>query len=123
MTEFSVSVSCGAACGLDRVTEVLDSEGIQLRSISCACVAEGDRGVVSFSVSDPERVRDTGLLERLEAQEAGSIIFVRVVPNQQGCCTDVVSALSKSGASIRSLACACAAEDESGILAVGLRSR
>lgn len=115
MSEFAVEVSRGAGC-LDRIVGRLGQEQVQIESVACACSGT-ERAVASFSVAEPERLKG---LEDLGGRPAESSILHVKVPNERGCLGRVTTPLSEAGVSISSLSCACAAGDESGIVAIGL---
>lgn len=120
MAEFSAKVACRAGC-LDEFADALDRVGGRLESLACLS-QEGDEGVVTFSVADPKQLtRDS--FGGIDARETGVSVLQVKVPNAAGCLSTVTSSLSKAGVTIGSLACACAAGDESGIVSVGLTPR
>jgi hypothetical protein len=119
MAEFSVAVSQEVGC-LDGVADRLAREEIQIESLACLC--GGEASVANFSVPESARSKAEALQE-LGARETGSPVLHIKVPNELGCLSRVTSAFSQAGVNLNSLACACAAGDESGIVAVGLRAR
>lgn len=120
MAEFSARISCGAGC-FDAVAEALDAAGGRLESLACVS-GDGNEGVVTFSVADLEGLKAESF-RGIEARDTGVSVLQVKVPNSAGCLSDVTASLSKAGVSIGSLACACAAGDESGIVSVGLTPR
>jgi len=114
MAQFSVRVRSGAGC-LDRVTDALRSAHVT--SMACACEGAAE-GLATFSV------RETDLnLGGITATEAVIPALHVSVRNEAGCLSRVTSSLSRAGASIGSLACACAEHDVTGIVAVSLLPR
>jgi len=122
MATFSARISCGAGC-FDGVAEALDAVGGRVESLACVS-GEGGEGVVTFSLADVdvEKLRAEAF-SRIEARETEVSVLQVKVANTAGCLTNVTSSLSKAGVSIGSLACACAAGDEGGIVSVGLEPR
>jgi acetolactate synthase small subunit len=62
-------------------------------------------------------------LDIATTKESDVAVFHVNVRNEAGCLSRVTSALSRAGVTIGSLACACAASDVSGTVAVGLLPR
>jgi hypothetical protein len=118
MAQFTADLSCSAGC-LDQVAESVEAVGGRLESFACLS-REGDQGVVTFSVAGVERASEDAF-RGIRVRQTGVPLLQVKVPNAAGCLSGVTSALSQAGVVIDSLACACAAGDESGIVAVGLR--
>jgi acetolactate synthase small subunit len=117
MAEFSARVACAAGC-LDQFAEAFDARGPRLESLACLA-QEGGEGVVTFSVEESKDFSIPGV----ETRETGTAVLQVKVANRAGCLAGVTSSLTKAGVTIGSLACACAAGDESGIVSVGLTPR
>jgi hypothetical protein len=118
MPEFSIKVSRSAGC-LDQVASAL--AGVRIESAACACAADRE-GIATFSLPD-ESTETKQALQRVKPEETRSSVLHIKVPNEAGCLSRVTSVLSEAGVTIASLACACAAGDDSGIVSVGLHPR
>jgi len=118
MAQFTGRLACSAGC-LDSVASALEAAGARVQSLACLSQA-ADEGVVTFSVADTERLSDEALGD-FGARDTGVPVLQVKVPNAVGCLGQVTSAFSQAGVVIDSLACACAAGEESGIVSVGLR--
>jgi len=118
MAQFNGRLSCSAGC-LDRVASALEAADARIESLACL-TQDGEEGVVTFSVADTERVSEDAFVD-FGARKTGVPVLQVKVPNAIGCLSGVTSAFSGAGVVIDSLACACAAGDESGIVSVGLR--
>ncbi len=101
---------------MDSIVGRLGKEDVQIESLACAC-SGAEEAVASFSVAEPERLSG---LEELRGRPAESSILHVKVPNARGCLARVTTPLSEAGVTISSVSCACAAGDESGIVAIGL---
>jgi hypothetical protein len=114
MAQFSLRVRSEAGC-LDRVAEALQSAHVT--SMACACEA-GAQGFATFSVREADVT-----LGGITHTEAPIPILQVSVRNEAGCLSRVVTSLSRAGVSVGSLACACAEDDVTGIVSVGLLPR
>jgi acetolactate synthase small subunit len=119
MAQFTASIACSAGC-LDQVARAFDTAGARVESLACLS-REGDEGIVTFSVADDDRLKEDAFRDFGGRKTDVPVLQVKV-PNAAGCLAGVTSAFSRAGVVIDSLACACAAGDESGIVSVGLRS-
>lgn len=120
MPTFSARISCGAGC-FDAVAKSLDAAGGRLESLACVS-GERDEGVVTFSIADVEQI-SADQFKDIKARDTGIAVLQVKVANRAGCLSNVTASLGKAGVSIGSLACACAAGDEAGIVSVGLEPR
>jgi hypothetical protein len=114
MSQLTARVTSKVGC-LDRIAEPLRNTRIS----SAACACEGGEGFATFSVED----KDDNLLRSFGAKATGIPVLHINVRNEAGCLSRVLESFNRAGASIGSLACACADSDTTGTVSVGLLPR
>jgi len=120
MAQFTANARCASGC-LDGFADALDAFGGRVESLACLS-EDGSNGVVTFSIAEAETFNVQSVPEANLRETGVSVLQVKV-SNRAGCLSGVTSSLTRAGVTIGSLACACAAGDESGIVSVGLTPR
>lgn len=114
MSQLTARVNTEVGC-LDRLAEPLKNARIS----AAACACEGGSGFATFAVDE----KDAQALAKFHAGVTAIPVLHVSVRNEAGCLSRVLSSFTQAGASIGSLACACAHGDAVGTVAVGLLAR